>query len=116
MQMEISQLSQTKEIKEEGTKIKAMVDRHVEKMIATLREKAQHEKEPLTKTLVDYKQQLEKAKEIEKREHKTQLLHIGHFMAVVFTSDTLHADGNITVVTNKNEIFFVFITSQFYFL
>jgi DNA repair exonuclease SbcCD ATPase subunit len=60
------------EIKEEGTKIKAMVDRHVEKMIATLREKAQHEKEPLTKTLVDYKQQLEKAKEIEKREHKTQ--------------------------------------------
>jgi hypothetical protein len=49
-----------------------MVDRHVEKMIATLREKAQHEKEPLTKTLVDYKQQLEKAKEIEKREHKTQ--------------------------------------------
>jgi hypothetical protein len=43
-----------------------------EKMIATLREKTRHEKESLTKTLVDYKQQLEKAKEIEKREHKTQ--------------------------------------------
>jgi accessory gene regulator protein AgrB len=27
-----------------------MVDRHIEKMIATLREKAQHEKESLTKT------------------------------------------------------------------
>jgi hypothetical protein len=39
-----------------STQIKAMVDRHIEKMIATLREKAQHEKEPLTKTLVDYKQ------------------------------------------------------------
>ena len=60
------------EIKEEGTQIKAMVDRHIEKMIATLRENARHEKESLTKTLVDYKQQLEKAKEIEKREHKTQ--------------------------------------------
>ena len=60
------------EIKEEGTKIKAMVDRHIEKMIATLREKARHEKESLTKTLVDYKQQLDKAKEIEKREDKIQ--------------------------------------------
>jgi len=60
------------EIQEEGTKIKAMVDRHIEKMIATLREKTRHEKESLTKTLVDYKQQLVKAKEIEKREHKTQ--------------------------------------------
>ena len=69
---DLSVTSVINEIKEEGTKIKAMVDRHVEKMIATLREKAQHEKEPLTKTLVDYKQQLEKAKEIEKREHKTQ--------------------------------------------
>jgi hypothetical protein len=43
-------------------------------MIATLRQKAQHEKESLTKTLADYKQQLEKAKEIEKREHK-QMQH-----------------------------------------
>jgi hypothetical protein len=60
------------EIKQESTKIKAMVDRHIEKMIATLREKTQHEKEPVTKMLVDSKQQLEKAKEIEKREHKTQ--------------------------------------------
>jgi len=60
------------EIQEEGTKIKAMVDRHIEKMIATLREKTRHEKESLTKTLVDYKQQLVKAKEIEKTEHKTQ--------------------------------------------
>jgi hypothetical protein len=60
------------EIKEAGSKIKEMVDRHIDKMIATLREKAQHEKELRTKTLLDYKQQLEKAKEIEKREHKTQ--------------------------------------------
>jgi hypothetical protein len=60
------------EIKEEGTKIKAMVDRHIEKIIATLREKTQHEKEPVTKMLVDYKQLLVKAKEIEKSEHKTQ--------------------------------------------
>jgi len=47
-----------------------MVDRHIEKMIAILRQKAQHEKESHTKTLVDYKQQLEKAREIEKRENK----------------------------------------------
>ena len=60
------------EIKEEGTKIKAMVDRHIEKMIAALREKARHEKQSFTKTLVDYKQQLNKAKEIEKREDKIQ--------------------------------------------
>jgi hypothetical protein len=60
------------EIKEEGTKIKAMVDRHIEKMITTLREKAQHEKEPFTKTLMDYKQQLKKTKVIEKREDKIQ--------------------------------------------
>jgi hypothetical protein len=38
-----------------------MVDCHIEKMIAILRQKAQHEKELRTKTLVDYKQQLEKA-------------------------------------------------------
>jgi molecular chaperone DnaK (HSP70) len=60
------------DIKEEGTKIKAMVDRHIDKMIATLREKARHEQDSLTKTLMDYKQQLEKAKAIEKREHKLQ--------------------------------------------
>jgi hypothetical protein len=36
------------EIKQEGTKIKAMVDRHIEKMIATLREKTQHGKDPVT--------------------------------------------------------------------
>jgi hypothetical protein len=35
----------------EGTKIKAMVDRHIEKMIATLKEKASHEKDSLTKML-----------------------------------------------------------------
>jgi DNA repair exonuclease SbcCD ATPase subunit len=69
---DLSVTSVINEIKEEGTKIKVMVDRHIEKMIATLREKAQHEKEPLTKTLMDYKQQLEKAKEIEKREDKIQ--------------------------------------------
>ena len=69
---DLSVTSVIHDLKEEGTKIKAMVDRHIEKMIATLREKAQHEKEPLTKTLVDYKQQLEKAKEIEKREDKIQ--------------------------------------------
>jgi DNA repair exonuclease SbcCD ATPase subunit len=69
---DLSVTSVINEIKEEGTKIKAMVDRHIEKMIATLREKAHHEKEPLMKTLVDYKQQLEKAKEIEKREDKIQ--------------------------------------------
>jgi hypothetical protein len=78
----------------EGSKIKEMVDCHIEKMIAILRQKAQHEKESLTKTLADYKQQLEKAKQIEKREH---------------------ANGNITVVTNKNTVLFVLITSQFYF-
>ena len=69
---DLSVTSVINEIKEEGTKIKAMVDRHIKKVIATLREKTRHEKESLTKTLVDYKQQLEKAKEIEKREHKTQ--------------------------------------------
>ena len=58
------------EIKEEGSRIKEMVDCHIETMIAILRQKAQHEKESRTKTLVDYKQQLEKAREIEKRENK----------------------------------------------
>ena len=58
------------ELKEEGTKIKAMVDRHIEKMIMNLREKARHEKEQLTKMLSDCKQQLENAKTIEKREKK----------------------------------------------
>jgi hypothetical protein len=42
----------------EGTKIKAKIDRHIEKMIATLKEKASHEKESLTKMLSDCKQQL----------------------------------------------------------
>ena len=56
----------------EGTKIKAMVDRHIEKMIATLKEKASHEKESLTKMLSDCKQQLENAKAIEKREEKVR--------------------------------------------
>jgi DNA repair exonuclease SbcCD ATPase subunit len=69
---DLSVTSVINDLKEEGTKIKAMVDRHIEKMIATLREKAQHEKEPLTKTLVDYKQQSEKTKEIEKRKDKIQ--------------------------------------------
>jgi lipoate-protein ligase A len=64
------------DIKVEGTKIKAMVVRHIEKMIATLGEKARHEKESLTKMLVDYKQQLEKAKGIEKREDKIQKTEI----------------------------------------
>jgi hypothetical protein len=48
----------------EGTKIKAMIDRHIEKMIATLKEKASHEKESLTQMLSDCKQQLENAKAI----------------------------------------------------
>jgi hypothetical protein len=68
---DLSVTSVINDIKEEGSKIKEMVDRHIDKMIATLRQKAQHEKESRTKTLVDYKQQLQKAKEIEKREHKT---------------------------------------------
>ena len=69
---DLSVTSVIHDLKEEGTKIKAMVDRHIEKMIATLGEKARHEKESLTKMLVDYKQQLEKAKGIEKREDKIQ--------------------------------------------
>ena len=36
-------------------------------------------------------------------------------MALVLTSDTSYANGNITVVTNKNAVLFVFITSPFYF-
>jgi uncharacterized protein YicC (UPF0701 family) len=56
----------------EGTKIKAMVDRHIEKMIATLKEKASHEKDSLTKMLSDCKQQLENAKAIEKWEEKVR--------------------------------------------
>jgi serine phosphatase RsbU (regulator of sigma subunit) len=47
-----------------------MVDRHIEKMIATLKEKASHETESLTKMLSDCKQQLENAKAMEKREEK----------------------------------------------
>ena len=58
------------ELKEEGTKLKAMVDRHIEKMIATLKEKASNEKEPGTKMLSECKQQLGKANQIEKREEK----------------------------------------------
>ena len=56
----------------EGTKIKAMVDRHIEKMIATLKDKASQETESLTKMLSDCKQQLENAKAIEKREEKVR--------------------------------------------
>ena len=56
----------------EGTEIKAMVDHHIEKMIATLKEKANHEKDSLTKMLSDCKQQLENAKAIEKREEKVR--------------------------------------------
>ena len=54
----------------EGTQLKAMVDRHIEKMITTLKENASHEKESLTKMLSDCKQQLEDARAIEKREEK----------------------------------------------
>jgi hypothetical protein len=61
-------------------------------MIATLKEKASHETESLTKMLSDY------------------------FMAVVLTSDTSHANGNLAFVTTKNKIFFMFFTSQFNFL
>ena len=67
---DLSVTSVIKALTEEGSKLKAMVDRHIEKMIATLKEKARQEKEPLTKTLSDYKQLLEKANEIEKRENK----------------------------------------------
>jgi hypothetical protein len=56
----------------EGTKIKAMVDRHIEKMIATLKEKTSHKKESLTKMLSDCKQQLENTKAIEKKEEKVR--------------------------------------------
>jgi DNA invertase Pin-like site-specific DNA recombinase len=41
-------------------------------MIATLKEKASHEKDSLTKMLSDCKQQLENAKAIEKREEKVR--------------------------------------------
>ena len=54
----------------EGTQLKAMVDRHIEKMITTLKENASHEKESLTKMLSECKQQLEDARAIEKREEK----------------------------------------------
>jgi hypothetical protein len=54
---DLSVTSVINDLKEEGTKIKAMVDRHIEKMIATLREKTRYEKELLTKTLVNYIQQ-----------------------------------------------------------
>jgi hypothetical protein len=37
-------------------------------------------------------------------------------MAVVLTSDTSHANGNLAFVTTKNKIFFMFFTSQFNFL
>jgi predicted Holliday junction resolvase-like endonuclease len=67
---DLSVTSVIKALTEEGSKLKAMVDRHIEKMIATLREKAKQEKEPLTKMLLEYKQLLEQAKEIEKRENK----------------------------------------------
>jgi hypothetical protein len=56
----------------EGTKIKAKIDRHIEKMIATLQEKASQETESLTKMLSDCKQQLENAKAIAKREEKVR--------------------------------------------
>jgi hypothetical protein len=59
-----------KALTEEGLKLKAMIDRHIEKMITTLREKAKQEKEPLTKMLLESKQLLEQAKELEKRENK----------------------------------------------
>jgi hypothetical protein len=36
---------------------------------------------------------------------RNNLLHIGHFMAVVLTSDTSHANGNLAFVTTKNKIF-----------
>jgi hypothetical protein len=55
---DLSVASVINDIKEEGSTIKAMVDRHTDKMIATLRQNAQHEKESLTKTLADYKQSL----------------------------------------------------------
>ena len=54
----------------EGTTIKAMVDRHIWKMIATLKEKTGYEKESLAKMLSDCKQQLGNAKAIEKKAEK----------------------------------------------
>jgi hypothetical protein len=50
-------------------------------MIATLKEKASHEKDSLTKMLSDCKQQLENAKAMEKREEK-----VTHRMQI----ETLH--------------------------
>ena len=64
---DLSVTSVIKALRDEGSKLKAMVDRHIEKMIATLKEKVKQEKEPITKTLSDYKQLLEKAKELEKK-------------------------------------------------
>jgi hypothetical protein len=69
---DLSVTSVIKALTEEGSKLKAMVDCHIEKMIATLKEKAKQEKEPLTKTLSEYKQLLEQAKELEKKENKIQ--------------------------------------------
>jgi hypothetical protein len=43
---DLSVTSVIKALTEEGLKLKAMIDRHIEKMIATLREKAKQEKEP----------------------------------------------------------------------
>ena len=67
---DLSVTSVIKTLTEEGLKLKAMIDRHIEKMIATLREKAKQKKEPLTKMLLENKQLLEQAKELEKRENK----------------------------------------------
>jgi uncharacterized protein YicC (UPF0701 family) len=67
---DVSVASVIKALTREGSKLKAMVDRHIEKMIATLKEIVRQEKEPLTKTLSDYKQLLEKAKKLEKKENK----------------------------------------------
>jgi phage-related minor tail protein len=51
-----------------------LVDQQVEKMIATLKEKASHEKESLTEMLSDCKEQLENAKAI--KENLLCVLHI----------------------------------------
>jgi hypothetical protein len=67
---DLSVTSVIKALTEKGLILKAMIDRHIEKMIATLREKAKQEKEPLTKMLLKNKQLLEQAKELEKRENK----------------------------------------------
>lgn len=87
---DMSVTSVIKALTEEGSKLKAMVDRHIEKMITTLKEKARKEKEPLTKMMLDYKQLLEQAKELEKKED--QILQSREDASIIQNLQTLNDD------------------------